>query len=147
MVPKKHQAGVKAALQQIASAESERAAMSLRDTFARTCRRPYPKAVERLERDWERMVAYYAFPQEHWKHLRTTNIIESPFATVRLRIGAAKRFKVDENATTLIWKTLLVVEHHFRKLNAPHLSALVYDGKRYRDGIRTITPSRTLRAA
>lgn len=147
-VPKKHQAEVKAALQAIASAESERAATALRDTFARTYRRSHPKAVERLERDWERMVAYYAFPQEHWKHLRTTNIIESPFAAVRLRTGAAKRFKVVENATALIWKTLLVVEHHFRKLNAPDLCTLVYDGAVYRDGIRTIvTPTRKLRAA
>ena len=147
-VPKKQQAEVKAALQAIASAESERAATALRDTFARTYRRSHPKAVERLERDWARMVAYYAFPQEHWKHLRTTNIIESPFAAVRLRTGAAKRFKVVQNATALIWKTLLVVEHHFRKLNAPHLCALLYDGAVYRDGIRTIvTPTRKLRAA
>ena len=52
---------------------------------------PTSAAVDRLTRDWERMVAYYAFPQEHWKHLRTTNIIESPFAAVRLRTSAAKR--------------------------------------------------------
>ena len=146
-VPKKHQPEVKAALQAIASADSARAATAGRDAFARTYRRAHPKAVERLERDWARMTAYYAFPAEHWTHLRTTNVIESPFAAVRLRTSAAQRFKQVENATALIWKTLLVVEHHFRVLNAPHLCTTVYDGVLYCDGVREITPTRKLRAA
>ena len=57
--------------------------------------------------DWERLVTFYAFPKAHWKHLRTTNVVESPFAAVRLRTAAAKRFKKVENATAVIWKTLL----------------------------------------
>lgn len=146
-VPQKHQAEVKAALQAIASADTAREATTLRDRFARTYGRAHPKAVERLTRDWARMVAYYDFPQEHWRHLRTTNIIESPFAAVRLRTSAAKRFKVVENATTLIWKTLLVVEQHFRKLNAPLLCTAVHEDAIYRDGIRVLTPARELRAA
>ena len=146
-VPTKHQPEVKAALQAIASANSERAATAGRDAFARTYGRVHPKAVERLVRDWARMTAYYAFPTEHWKHLRTTNVIESPFAAVRLRTSAARRFKQVENATALIWKTLLVVEHHFRALNAPHLCTAVYDGVLYRDGVREWTPTRKLRAA
>jgi putative transposase len=124
-----------------------RVATARRDTFARTYRQRHPKAVERLARDWERMIAYYAFPQAHWTHLRTTNIIESPFAAVRLRTSAAKRFKKVENATTLIWKTFLVVEHHFRKLNAPHLCTAVYDGVVFHDGVRPMIPTRKLRAA
>ena len=52
-------------------------------------------------------MTFYAFPKEHWKHLRTTNVVESPFAAVRLRTAAAKRFKKVENATAVIWKTLL----------------------------------------
>lgn len=147
-VPKKHQPEVKAVLQAIASAETLREAARLRDAFARTYRRAHPKAVERLAADWERMVAYYAFPTEHWKHLRTTNVIESPFAAVRLRTSAAKRFKKVENATALVWKTLLVVEHHFRKLNAPQLCASLHDGAVYGDGLRISTaPTRKLRAA
>ncbi len=62
--------------------------------------------VERLADDWERLVTFYQFPREHWPHLRTTNVVESPFATVRLRTTAAKRFKKVENATALIWKML-----------------------------------------
>ncbi len=49
-------------------------------------------------------MTFYAFPKEHWKHLRTTNVVESPFAAVRLRTGAAKRFKKVENATAVIWE-------------------------------------------
>jgi putative transposase len=122
-------------------------AVRLRDTFARTYRRVLPKAVECLERDWDRLVAYDAFLQEHWKHLRTTNVIESPFVVVRLRTSAAKRFKNVENATALIWKTVLVVEQHFRKLNAPHLCTDVYDGAVFHDGIYTLTPTRERIAA
>jgi len=78
---------------------------------------------------------------------RGANIVESPFSAVRLRTSAAKRFKVVENATALIWKTLLVVEQHFRKLNAPHLCTEVSDGATYCDGIRPITPPRERLAA
>jgi len=67
---------------------------------------------------------------------------------VRLRTSAAKRFKKVENATTLIWKPLLVVEQHFRKLNAPELCIAVYDGVAFRDGLRlVVTPTRARRAA
>ena len=93
------------------------------------------------------MVAYDAFPQEHGTQLRTTNVIEAPFAAVRLRTSAAERFKNVDHATALIWETLLVVEQHFRKLNAPYLSAAIADGIVFRDGIRTATPARERRAA
>jgi hypothetical protein len=93
------------------------------------------------------MMAHYAFPKKHWQHLRTTNVIESPFAAVRLRATAAKRFKKVENATALIRKTQLGVEHHFRKLNALHVCTAVYEDAVFHDGICTITPTRRLRAA
>lgn len=137
-IPLKRQAEVKGDLQRIAAASSRSDAEALRKEFRKEHARLYPKAVERLERDWERMVSYYAFPKEHWIHLRTTNVVESPFAAVRLRTGAAKRFKKVENATALIWKMLLVVEQHFRKLNAPHLLADVYAGIQCRDGARVV---------
>lgn len=140
VVPEKRQPEVKAHLQRIAAAETRADAERLRRAFTRAYQRLYPKAVERLERDWERLIAYYAFPKDHWRHLRTTNVIESPFDAVRLRTSAAKRFKKVENATALIWKLLLVVEQHFRKLNAPHLCAEVQAGVPYRDGVRVLTP-------
>ena len=107
-----------------------------RERFAKAYRRDHPRAVEVLEKDWERMVAFYGFPKEHWKHLRTTNVIESPFAAVRLRTDAAKRFQKRENATAMIWRLLLVVERKFRKLWAAHLANEVYRGVQYADGVK-----------
>jgi len=63
----------------------------------------------------------FKFPKEHWVHLWTTNIVESPFAALRLRTDAAKRYKKVVNGTAMIWKVLLVAENHFRRLNAPEL--------------------------
>ncbi len=82
------------------------------------------------------MVSYYGYPRAHWRHLRTTNVIESPFAALRLRTDAAKRFMKVANATAVIWKMLLVAETKFRKLNAPELLQDVWVGAEYRDGIR-----------
>ena len=94
------------------------------------------------------MVAYHAFPPEHGKPVRTTHVIESSFAAVRLRTSAAKRCNRVENATALIGHTLLVVEHHFRQLHAPPLWTALHDGAVYRDGLGLIsTPPRALRAA
>jgi transposase-like protein len=93
------------------------------------------KAGELLDQDWERMVSFYRFPKEHWKHIRTTNPVESPFAAVRLRTSAAKRFKKIENATAVIWKVLLVAQKRFRRLDAPHLLADVADGRKFENGM------------
>ena len=82
------------------------------------------------------MVTFYRYPKEHWTHLRTTNVVESPFASVRLRTEAAKRYKKVDNATAVIWKVLLVAEKRFRKLNAPHLMKDVYQSVRFVDGVR-----------
>jgi len=73
-------------------------------------------------------VTFYQFPRAHWKHLRTTNPIESPFASVRLRTSAAKRYKKVENATAVIRKTLLIAERSFQRLDAPELLADVATG-------------------
>src|SRR5262245_10356009 len=58
------------------------------------------------------MISFYDFPNEHWVHLRTTNIVESPFDMIRLRTNAARRFKRVENATSIIWKLLMIGERH-----------------------------------
>ncbi len=105
------------------------------------------KTSELLRRHGISGQTFYSFPEPHWKHIRTTNVIESPFAAVRLRTGAAKRFKKVENATALIWKMLLVVEQNFRKLNAPHLLAEIYAGVEYHDGVRAVTNTREQLAA
>jgi putative transposase len=74
------------------------------------------------------MVTFYQFPKEQWKHLRTTNVVESPFAALRLRTDAAKRYKKVENATVVIWKMLMLAERRFRRLNGPEKLTQVYLG-------------------
>ena len=86
--------------------------------------------------DWERLVTFYQFPQEHWCHHRATNVVESTFAAVRLRTTAAKRYKRVESATALIWKLLQVAEQTFRRLNAPELLPAVYAGAQYVYGVQ-----------
>jgi putative transposase len=87
-----------------------------------------------LDQDWDRLVTFYDFPKAHWKHLRTTNPVESPFAAVRLRTAAAKRYKKVENAIAVIWKTLLIAQRTFRRLDAPELLAEVAEGVAYVNG-------------
>jgi putative transposase len=133
-LPKKAQAEARTLLKQIPYAPTRTEATRGRDAFAKRYRRWYPTAVAILEDDWERLVTFYEFPEPHWKHLRTTNVIESPFAAVRLRTSAAKRFKKVANATALIWRLLMVAEGRFRKLNAPALLGRVARGERCVDG-------------
>lgn len=134
-VPLKKQPAVRTLLSDIMYAETSAEAERLRKQCVAQYRKLFPKAMEALERDWERMVTYFAFPKAHWHHLRTTNIVESPFAAVRLRTNAGKRYKRVENATALIWKILLVAERRFRKLRSPHLLTAVAAGAEYIDGV------------
>jgi len=120
-------------------AESRSACERKRDEFLLRFKKTDPKACATLSRDWERLVTFFDYPQEHWIHLRTTNIVESPFNAVRLRTDASRRFKKVENAEAMIWKLLLVAEKSWRALNAPHLMRDVYDGKLFKDGIAVRT--------
>ena len=126
-LPKKLQGQAKRHLQDIVYAENRDMAEAERDDFVRWCRQEgHRSAGETLLRDWERMVTFYQFPQEHWRHLRTTNVVESPFAGLRLRTNAAKRYKKVENATAVIWKMLLLAEQRFHRLDAPEKLMQVY---------------------
>lgn len=136
-IPKKEQAQASALLTAIPYAESRQAAQDRKKKFQQWCeKKGLAAAASLIDVDWERMVAFYAFPKEHWKHLRTTNPVESPFAAVRIRTTAAKRYKKVENATAVIWKTLMIAEKHFRRLDAPELLAEVAEGAVYVDGVR-----------
>ena len=66
------------------------------------------------------MIAFYRFPKAHWKYLRTSNVVESPFAALRLHTHAAQRSKKVENATAVIWKMLPIAEKRFRRLELPN---------------------------
>jgi transposase-like protein len=92
--------------------ESER----LRDAFADRYKKDYPKAAEKLLANWDRMVTLYSCREEHWVYIWTTNVVESPFITARLRTDAAKRFKKIQNATAMIWKLLQAAVKKFLAL-------------------------------
>jgi putative transposase len=132
-VSHKEQVHVKQHLTAMMYAESRQEALKERKKFEQAFRHN-AKAVKTVVENWERLTNYYDFPREHWKHLRTSNVVESPFSRVRLRTTASRRFKSQINATCLIWKTLMVAEKSFRKLNAPHLVEKVAEGKKYENG-------------
>ena len=145
-LPRKVWPEAKALLRKIPYAQSRRECERLRDQFVGRYAKLYPKAAETLCRDWERMVTFYRFPKEHWHHLRTTNVVESPFAAVRLRTDAAKRYRKVANAEALIWKVLMIAEKKFRRLNAPKLLEEVYRGKKFVDGVAVTKVNRRLAA-
>ena len=146
-LPKKEWPAAQALLRKIPYAESRAECAQLRDAFAARYRKPYPKAVETLLRDWQRMVTFYRFPRDHWIHLRTTNVVESPFSAVRLRTDAARRYNKVANAAALIWKILTIAEKKFRRLNSPELLEQVYKGQLFEDGIDAEEMTRKRRAA
>lgn len=140
-VGKKKQAQAKELLTKVMYGDSLAEAHSTKRIFQVWARgNGCDKAADALERDWDRMVAYYALPKEHWVHLRTTNLVESPFASVRLRTTAAKRFKRIDAATAMIWKLLMVAEKTFRRLRARELMADVAAGAIYKDGVPVAAP-------
>jgi putative transposase len=133
-LPRKAQPQAAEALKAMPYAETQTECERQRDAFVRLYRKTDPKAVDTLLRDWDRMVTFYAFPKEHWIHLRTTNIVESPFASVRLRTDAARRYKRVEGAQATIWKMLRVAEQAWRRLNALELLPLVASAVPFKDG-------------
>ena len=135
-LPKRQHDQARLMLRNIPYAETRAEAERLRRVFTRWCGdHSYEAAMEAIERDWERMVTFYDYPKEHWRHLRTTNPVESSFAALRLRTDAAKRYKRVDGAIAVIWKMLMVAEKRFRRLQAPELMADVYLGAQYVDGI------------
>lgn len=146
-LPRKLQAAAKEMLREIVYAPSKEAAEAGRDAFLARFTKEHPKAADTLNRDWERMVAFYDFPATHWKHLRTTNVIESPFASARLRTAAAKRFRNVEKATILLWKLLMVAEKRWRRLNDPERLVSVWQGQRFVNGEPVPTPVSTVEVA
>jgi putative transposase len=106
-----------------------------------------PRAVKCIVADWDRMTTFFSLPKEHWKHLRTTNIIESPFAAVRLRTDAAKRFKKVESATAMLWKLLMVAESNFRQLDGAAMLRDVHAGRSFIDGVIVVEKQAEMRRA
>ena len=116
-LPKSQQPKAKRALQEIWMAETKNDALVAFDAFVETWGVKYDKAVECLIKDRAALLAFYDFPAEHWKHLRTTNVIESSFATVRHRTVRSKGCLSNKTALAMIFKLAEAAENSWRRLN------------------------------
>lgn len=113
-------------LRAIWQADSEKAARKLATGVVRDLRAAgYDRAASCLEDDLDRCLTFYQFPEAHWSHLRTTNVVESPFASVRLRTNAAKRFKKTKSGVYLVFEVLLRLQRNWRRLKSAHLCGTV----------------------
>jgi transposase-like protein len=134
-LPKRLHAKAKVALHEIMRAETRKAAKQAIQRFARDYEAKYPKAVASLRRDEDELLAFFDFPAEHWVHLRTANVIESPFATVRLRQRVTKGAGSRQKGLLMAFKLLAMAERRWRRINAPGLVSLVRAGVVFADGI------------
>jgi transposase-like protein len=134
-VPSSLQPKVKAALHAIMNAENKDAAEVAIDQFEATYGAKYPKVVDKVLRDRQVLLAHFDFPADHWIHLRTTNAIESTFATVRLRTNKTKGAGSRSAGLAMAYKLLDAAQARWRSVNAPHLVALVRAGATFVDGM------------
>ena len=142
-LPPRLQPRAKRALHEMMYAESRADCETARARFAAEFQPKYSKAVESLTANWERLVTFFDFPAEHWKHLRTTNVIESPFATVRLRERATRGAGSRTKGLLMAFKLLDMVQLRWRHLDGAQLLPLVRAGVKFADGVQ-VDPAKHL---
>ena len=135
-MPKSLQAKAKGHLHDIWMAETRADAEAAFDFFIAAYGAKYHKAAERLVKDRERLLSFYDFPAEHWKHIRTTNPIESTFATVRLRTVKTKGCLSRKTALAMAFKLILSARRKWRKLDGSNQLAELVEGVPFKDGIK-----------
>jgi len=134
-LPKSVQEKAKQGLHDIWMAEGRAEAEKAFDAFIERFEMKYPKATECLEKDRADMLSFYDFPAEHWTHIRTTNVIESSFATIRHRSKRTKGCVTRSTMLTMIYKMGLCAEDSWRKLRGFRHLAKVIEGVKFKDGI------------
>ena len=133
-LPKSVQPTARRMLAEIRDAEDRQHAVAAIDAFAAEFAVKWPKAVAKIVDDAEPLLAFYDFPAEHWTHLKTTNPIESTFATVRLRTEVTKGPGSRAAGLAMAFKLIEAAERRWRSVNAPHLVALVRAGATFDKG-------------
>jgi len=148
-LPRRLQPRVKAALHEVMYAETRALARDAIARFGSEYAAKYPKAVATLEKDVDTLLTFFDFPAEHWKHLRTSNVIESPFATVRLRQRVTKGAGSRTKGLLMAYKLLDMAQARWRRLDGAHLLPLVRAGITFVDGVQHETTGRrsSVRAA
>jgi putative transposase len=135
-LPKKQQVGAKAKLHEIWMAATRAGAQKAFDLFIETYEAKWPKATACLKKGRDQLLAFYDFPAEHWQHLRTTNPIESTFATVKLRTYRTKGPGSRAAGLAMVFKLVEQAEKRWRRLNGHELIADVIRGVVFADGMR-----------
>jgi transposase-like protein len=133
-LPKTAHPGAKKALAEIWNAEDKQLALNAAKAFDATYGAKFPKAVSKITDDVEELLAFFDYPAEHWVHLRTTNPIESTFATVRHRTKVTKGPGSRAAGLAMAFKLIESAQARWRAVNAPHLVALVRAGARFEAG-------------
>lgn len=134
-LPKSQQPKAKAALQDIWMAASREDAHRAFDSFIVNYEAKYPKAVQTLVKDRDAMLAFYDFPAEHWVHIRTSNPIESTFATVRLRTAKTRGCVSRQSMLAMVFMLAKSAERGWRKLKGAQRLAEVIAGVEFKDGV------------
>jgi putative transposase len=135
-LPKRLQPRAKSLLHEIMEAPTRSDARQALERFRAEFDAKYPKAVAKLDRDWTHLTAFYDFPAEHWRHLRTSNAIESSFATVKLRTRVTKGAGSKKAALAMAYKLLDAAQERWRRFNGHELVADVLAGAKFKDGER-----------
>jgi putative transposase len=135
-LPQRLHSRAKRALHEMMYAARRSDCEAARVRFATEYQAKYPKAVESLTASWERLVSFFDFPAEHWKHLRTTNVIESAFATVRLRERVTKGAGSRTKGLLMAFKLLDMAQQRWRRLDGAALLPLVRAGLKFIDGVQ-----------
>ena len=137
-MPKPTQGKAKSMLHDIWMADTKAAAEKSFDLFVQTFGPKYPGAVECLTKDRDVLLAFYDFPADHWLHIRTTNPIESTFATVRLRTRKTKGSGSRIACLAMVFKLALAAQKKWRTLNGRQFIADVIEGVRFIDGVKDV---------
>ena len=140
-LPKSQQPKAKRELQEIWMAETKAEAIAAFDVFIGSYTTKYAKATACLEKDRDALLAFYDFPAEHWKHLRTTNPIESTFATVRHRTIRSKGCLSNKTALAMVFKLVEQAQRHWRRLDGHDLLPKIILGVKFKDGIEVAAKS------
>ncbi|MQM39964.1 IS256 family transposase [wastewater metagenome] len=140
-LPKSVQPKAKKALQEVWMAPTRAEAEKALGSFVQTYEAKYPKAVDKLVRDRESLLAFYDFPAQHWQHLRTTNPIESTFSTIRHRTDRAKGCVTRNTMLAMIYKLGMSAEKRWRRIRGFESIAKVITGVRFKDGVEVEIPN------
>jgi transposase-like protein len=142
-LPKSAHPGAKKALAEVWNAEDRRHALDAAKAFDATYGSKFPKAVAKLTNDLDELLAFYDYPAEHWIHLRTTNPIESTFATVRHRTKITRGPGSRAAGLAMAFKLIAAAQDRWRAVNGPHLVALVRAGATFINGKLVERPDET----